>query len=133
MKIIRHREIEEGCTYSLVFDYVGEYNCGFSFPCDAQGNVDRLNPAAANNYAACVAGTVGGSTVQAPRIHRYDWTRAVPAVGKCVCGDHVELEHFTNTCGRCGRDYNSAGQELAPRSQWGEETGETAADILRLR
>jgi hypothetical protein len=38
---------------------------------------------------------------------------------------------MTNTC-ECGRDYNWGGQLLAPRSQWGEETGETAADILRV-
>ena len=36
---------------------------------------------------------------------------------------------FTNTC-LCGADYNMSGQRLAPRSQWGEETGETADDIL---
>ena len=27
-------------------------------------------------------------------------------------------------CDKCGKDYNSSGQRLAPRSQWGEETGE---------
>ncbi len=34
-----------------------------------------------------------------------------------------------NTCD-CGRDYNAFGQILAPRSQWGEETGESLSDIL---
>ncbi len=37
------------------------------------------------------------------------------------------------TCDRCGADYNSSGQMLADRSQWGEETGESLADILRIR
>ena len=46
---------------------------------------------------------------------------------KC-CGEEMICEDFTNTCDICGRDYNSAGQELAPRSQWGEETGETWQD-----
>ena len=55
---------------------------------------------------------------------------AEPAIGLCVCGQKVELDGFTNTCDSCGRDYNSSGQMLADRSQWGEETGETAADIL---
>jgi len=41
----------------------------------------------------------------------------------------VTCSGFTNTC-RCGADYNMSGQQLAPRSQWGEETGETADDIL---
>ena len=45
-------------------------------------------------------------------------------MGKCHCGKMVELEGFTNTCDNCGRDYNWNGTELAPREQWGEETGE---------
>ncbi|MDF2534249.1 MAG: hypothetical protein K0R18_406 [Bacillales bacterium] len=31
---------------------------------------------------------------------------------------------WANKCA-CGVEYNGAGQALAPRSQWGEETGET--------
>ena len=46
------------------------------------------------------------------------------------CGQPLECPGFTNTCECCGADYNWAGQRLAPRSQWGEETGETAAEIL---
>jgi hypothetical protein len=47
----------------------------------------------------------------------------------CACGRKLYCSGFTNTC-ECGRDYNWGGQMLAPRSCWGEETGETAADIL---
>lgn len=47
----------------------------------------------------------------------------------CACGRKVYCDGFTNTCD-CGRDYNWNGTLLAPRSQWGEETGETADDIL---
>lgn len=51
-------------------------------------------------------------------------------VGACNhCDCEVELTGFTNTC-ECGTDYNGAGQELAPREQWGEETGESVSDIL---
>lgn len=35
----------------------------------------------------------------------------------------LSLMEFTNTC-TCGRDYNSCGQLLADREQWGVETGE---------
>jgi len=42
---------------------------------------------------------------------------------KC-CGRWLECLNFTNTCPRCEADYNFAGQRLAPREQWGEETGE---------
>jgi len=50
---------------------------------------------------------------------------------RCVvtcCGEELWCEGFTSTCPCCGADYNSAGQLLAPRSQWGEETGETWSD-----
>jgi hypothetical protein len=62
--------------------------------------------------------------------HRY---KGVPALGVCSCGTNVLLEGFTNTCDNCGKDYNLGGQELAPRSQWGEETGESLSDILKIR
>jgi hypothetical protein len=45
------------------------------------------------------------------------------------CGDEIELSDFTNTCEHCGSDYNWAGQRLAPREHWGEETGEHWLDI----
>lgn len=65
------------------------------------------------------------------KIIRKRESRYQPAIGLCECGREVELYGFTNTCD-CGRDYNSCGQLLAPRSQWGEETGEALCDILRI-
>jgi len=53
-------------------------------------------------------------------------------IGECEdCGYPVPLLGFTNTC-VCGTDYNMSGQRLAPREQWGEETGESLSDILRI-
>jgi hypothetical protein len=52
----------------------------------------------------------------------------VSPVIRCECGDEVLCEDFTNTCDRCGADYNFNGSLLAPRSQWGEETGERWQD-----
>ena len=48
---------------------------------------------------------------------------------KCDCGRTLELPDFTNTC-ECGRDYNQGGQLLAPREQWGEETGEHWSECI---
>lgn len=42
---------------------------------------------------------------------------------KC-CGSWLRCDRFTVTCDSCGTDYNGSGQRLAPREQWGEETGE---------
>jgi hypothetical protein len=55
-----------------------------------------------------------------------------PAVGRCDCGSEVILSGFTNTCADCETDYNMSGQRLAPREQWGEETGEAIGDILSI-
>jgi len=46
------------------------------------------------------------------------------------CGDDLICWDFTNTCSTCDADYNSSGQRLAPRAQWGEETGEHWSDCL---
>jgi hypothetical protein len=50
---------------------------------------------------------------------------------KCVCGVELVLQGFTTTC-ECDRDYNWNGLCLAPREQWGEETGEHPADVVRI-
>lgn len=64
-------------------------------------------------------------------IRREQEGRRTVGVVKCGCGQEVYCSGFTNTC-ECGADYNHAGQLLAPRSQWGEETGESVADILSV-
>lgn len=46
---------------------------------------------------------------------------------KC-CDVWLDCDAFTVTCEHCEADYNFAGQRLAPRSQWGEETGEHWSD-----
>lgn len=44
----------------------------------------------------------------------------------CRCGNVIALTSaWANCCTNCGTEYNGAGQRLAPRSQWGVETGET--------
>lgn len=49
-----------------------------------------------------------------------------PKTIKCEdCKKEVVLHNgFANEC-ECGTEYNGFGQKLAPRSQWGYETGET--------
>ena len=48
---------------------------------------------------------------------------------KCSCGNLMTRgSGYFDTdfkCDRCEKEYNGSGQSLAPRSQWGEETGET--------
>ena len=50
--------------------------------------------------------------------------RSGPVV-ECDCGRHVKCNSsWANPC-ECGLEYNGSGQQLAPRSHWGEETGES--------
>jgi hypothetical protein len=44
------------------------------------------------------------------------------------CGEWLRCDNFTTTCPDCGADYNMSGDRLAPREQWGEETGERWRD-----
>lgn len=131
-RIISSRARVERVEYRRSFEWWDMPGAGFSFDADVQGNVDpaSLKPAARENYEKCMSGefhVVDRGLV----IYRSGyWT---PAVLKCDCGAKVPLEGFTNTCDRCHADYNMSGQRLADRSQWGEETGESVADLLRIR
>jgi hypothetical protein len=102
---------------------------GFSFDLD---NNDEIIVTDGNreNVARCLKD--GGATLYDNGINVIEWEHVEPAVGRCSCGREVTLDTSPagNDCG-CGRIYNSSGQELAPRSQWGEETGETYADIVQ--
>ena len=138
MRILKKREYVTAVTYTHQFNYKEygseEFRYGFGFDCAEDGTVDRskLKPNGLKNYEACLTGQVNGKAVVDLGITRYDTSHTEPAIGECNhCKREVTLSQFTNTCD-CGTDYNMSGQELAPRSQWGEETGETADDILRF-
>jgi len=134
MRIIKDRESHTDVSYLSCWDYDGERGWGFSFACDKEGNVkiEELTEYGRKNFLACMEGEVEGRKVHHVGIRQQVSHWSEPPVGECNCGQKVELGGFTNTCERCGRDYNFAGQELAPRSQWGEETGEHPSDIGRI-
>ena len=128
MEIIKQRERVEVESYMLCFENADGIG-GYSFECNKSGEVHKLdNPAAVENHRRCLAGEDG---IKPTGIQDYSYHYTSPKIGKCSCGREVQLDHFTNTCD-CGLDYNSSGTLLAPRSQWGEETGESLADILRI-
>lgn len=58
------------------------------------------------------------------------WMKIVTVV-RC-CNSDIQC-HGDVACPRCGTEYNSAGQELADRRYWGEETGESLAEILTAK
>jgi len=129
MKILKESETKTFTEFSLFFVWEDDPNAGFSFPCDEDGNLldDGMSELGKENFRKCQDGTFD---VRSEGIQKREDTYQEPAIGECACGEKIVLGSFTNTCERCGRDYNWSGQELAPRCQWGEETGETATDIL---
>lgn len=135
MKIISHRKLIEHVSYSKFFEHEKYPGSGCAFDSDEHGNVDEARlakekPLAFENYKKCLKGVLDNSKVIDRGVQKYEHHYWEPAIGECTCGCQVELYGFTNTCDDCERDYNMSGQELAPRSQWGEETGESLADIL---
>ncbi len=95
---------------------------GFSWPCDADGNLDAATAVRRDDLVATGSYFDNG-------VIKYERWHHIPGSGRCPCGRTVDLCGFTNAC-ECGRDYNMSGDELADRSQWGEETGESVSDIL---
>lgn len=134
MKIISHSHIVEGTEYRMKFTYKGSEKHGsfYAFLCDKDGNVfPRTNEDAEANYQRCLNGFDERNNMQINpgKLDAIDFCNRIPSIGLCVCGAKIYLANFTNTCD-CGRDYNSAGQELAPREQWGEETSEHWTDCI---
>ena len=121
MKIIRKRERISQVTYSHNFYWKDTPSAGFSFDCNENGIILNLNECAQENYEKCINGEYD---VINEGIVKYKSSYISPAIGLCSCGCEVILSNFTNTCDNCDSDYNMTGDLLAPRNQWGEETGE---------
>jgi hypothetical protein len=131
MRIVKNSARGVSVSYSHNFgrpDKRGEIQLCAGFECSESGEIfEPKFQAGRDNLARCLAGLDGIVSMGIQR-SEHSWYEA--AIGECVnCKRRVTLSGFTNTCD-CGADYNSSGQLLAPRSQWGEETGETASDIL---
>lgn len=124
MKIIKERKEVEKKEYFIEFVSLDNPGGGFWFKCDKEGNLlqEELSPIGARVLAECAFGTLN---VKKPKLREVDSSYTEPAQGLCdICGGLVYLTSFTNECDQCGTEYNFGGKRLAPRSQWGEETGE---------
>lgn len=127
MKILSRRKRKEIINYNRRFWFKQEPDRGYSFECDKNG-IPFKNY---STYAECLTGFVKGKEILDEGIVEDITYKIIPAIGKCECGGEVMLSGFTNTC-KCGADYNSSGQRLASREQWGEETGESLSEILAV-
>jgi len=119
-RYIQRSRTEDGISYSREFKWNDSHG-GFSFDCDSMGNVEVEHKEGQENYARCIDGSFDVTDLG---VLETKWTRRHRAIIECpYCEEHVVLRNSTNAC-NCGADYNMSGQRLAPRSEWGEETGE---------
>lgn len=118
--IIKERSTTEINTYYHYFEN-SINGTAYSFDCKKDGSLIKLQDS--KNYIDMLHNrNLAYRGIQTRRMVTTEYAEL-----KCTCGDIVILQHFTNTCA-CDKDYNSLGQELAPRSQWGCETGEHWTD-----
>jgi hypothetical protein len=126
VRIIRQREHKTVVSFYRYFERRALPGSGFIFDCNEAGDPLRMNPCSWDSYHRCL----GNDEFIDYGIQMRESHCKTPAVGLCEkCGREVWLDSFTCSC-QCGADYNMSGQRLAGRSQWGEETGESVADIL---
>ncbi len=124
--------------FELVFEGQNGYWCD-RFTCSEEGKVDEaaLTPEQWLDFKRCMERL--GKSVPSDKRLWYGTERRTSIERedgelKCVdCGKivYIDPRRFTTTCD-CGADYNGSGARLTDRAQWGEETGETAADILQV-
>lgn len=148
MEIIQSKtgiETYEKSTHK--FEHVGTDDSWLEFDVDEHGEPISLcgkknfnAPAGMINYIRAILGPEWAPTiheVEAPSefevvnlgIVTTTYQRRIYRVGLCDCGRKVHLMRGTNPCS-CGLDYNMFGELLAPREDWGEETGEHWTDIV---
>jgi hypothetical protein len=67
------------------------------------------------------------------RVETFIFGQKVKVIECEKCQNEIYLQNgFANSCDGCKSEYNGFGQLLAPREEWGWETGETAADFLNM-
>lgn len=126
------RKPVETTLHELVFKLEDGQGSAFAFECDQHGNVyrDRLPRLALHNLEGCLQGEVDGYSVRLGVVRSSVQSYVEDGGGRCVCGHRVVITcSWSNTCEGCGREYSGTGQLLADRSFWGEETGESVADM----
>ena len=114
-KIIKESWIEETEYYTLDFDLKADPSGGYTFPCDKNGNVKKLNPAAKENYEYVKTHM---DRYFEPRVLKHIEHITHYPVIRCDCGESFELRnefYATCECPGCGQWYNLFGQKtLSP-------------------
>lgn len=121
-------------SFEMSFACEHDLSCGYGFPCNAKGEIYTadLHPSAKENLELCLNGGTEDQPIQPGYLVDMSYDYWENGTCRCDrCRSVVQLDDaFWNACDTCGADYDGKGNLLAPREQWGEETGETFADIV---
>lgn len=123
IRILKERERIIHIDFTLEFDYKLIPGSGFSFPCDSNGKIaaDSMPDAAIENYNRCLL-TI--EQFYPPYVKKHKHSYVEPAIGECVCGEHIALEDDymgACKCPVCGRWYNIFGQQLKDPKYWEDD------------
>lgn len=129
LKIIRERNTYTKTEYYI--EFTDEEGCGFSFPCDSNGNIQfsddkELGRAQRDNYDYAMSNKEHYTRQFAELVARR-YTVTDNAVGRCICGEEVELyDQYQGACScpKCGQWYNIYGQSLVDPEYWEDYDGE---------
>jgi hypothetical protein len=122
-RIIRTRQRVEEPKWNLFFQWKDHPGSGYSFDCDAAGNLLEPTPERIQRVADCRENPGLAPPVIQSWVQRY----YEPALIQCDCKrEHalVDQNGMGDSCCECGQWYNAVGQQLIPPTQWGEDTGE---------
>ena len=123
LKIIRERSSHTEVEHYI--EFTDEEGSGFVFPCDSNGNIQfsdepELGKAQRANYEYALS-QKERFTCQYNEFVTRKYTVTDNAVGKCVCGEEVELYNQYQgacSCPKCGQWYNLFGQSLVDPQYW---------------
>ena len=129
LKIIRERNTHTEVAYRI--EFTDEDGSGFSFPTDLSGKIiydedPEIAQAQRDNYDYAMSD-------KERFIRQYNefvtrrYTVTDNAVGRCRCGEEVELyDQYQGACPcpKCGQWYNIYGQELIDPEYWEDYDGE---------
>lgn len=124
LKIIRERSTHTEVEHYV--EFTDEDGAGFSFPCDSNGNIQfnddipELGKAQRDNYDYAMSYKERFTCQYAQFVTRR-YTVTDNAIGKCVCGEEVELyDQYQGACScpKCGQWYNMFGQSLVDPEYW---------------
>lgn len=123
LKIIKPRTTHTEVEYRI--EFTDDDGCGYSFPTDLSGKIiydedPEIAKAQRDNYNYAMSHKEQ-YTQQYNEFVTRKYTVTDNAVGRCVCGEEVELyDQYQGACScpKCGQWYNMFGQSLVDPEYW---------------